>query len=91
MFALIFDLKLDELKKHYPEPYTKAYDEIRQELEKLGFKWTKGNVYMTDIDSKNNLVMIYNAIDKLSTLDYFKVRKAHSFRCGMDSTQNIEI
>lgn len=30
MYAIAFDLKTDDLKKEYGEPYNKAYDEIRQ-------------------------------------------------------------
>ena len=37
MFALAFDLKIDDLKREYGDPYNRAYDEIRQELENLGF------------------------------------------------------
>lgn len=32
MYAIAFDLKIDDLKKEYREPYNKAYDEIHQEL-----------------------------------------------------------
>lgn len=37
IYTIAFDLKIDDLKKEYGEPYNKAYDEIRQELETLGF------------------------------------------------------
>nr|WP_275051094.1 hypothetical protein [Helicobacter bilis] len=47
MYAIAFDLKIDDLKKHYGEPYNKAYDEIRQELEALGFEWAQGSLYMS--------------------------------------------
>lgn len=46
MYAIAFDLKIDVLKKEYGEPYNKAYDEIRQELEALGFEWTQGSLYI---------------------------------------------
>ena len=36
MYAIAFDLKIDTLKKEYGDPYNRAYDEIRQELETLG-------------------------------------------------------
>ncbi len=47
MYAIAFDLKIDDLKKTYGEPYNRAYDEIKQELEALGFDWTQGGVYMS--------------------------------------------
>ena len=37
MYAISFDLKVDTLKQEYGGPYNKAYDEVRQELEALGF------------------------------------------------------
>ena len=38
MYAIAFDLKIDDLKREYGEPYNGAYDEIRQELENIGFE-----------------------------------------------------
>ena len=35
MYAIAFDLKIDDLRKEYGDPYNKAYDEIRQELESI--------------------------------------------------------
>lgn len=71
MYALAFDLKIDDLKKYYGEPYNKAYDEIRQELEVLGFEWTQGSVYMSQ-SKENSLTLVYKAINKLSQIAWFK-------------------
>ncbi len=81
MYAIAFDLKIDDLKKEYGEPYNKAYDEIRQELEKLGFEWTQGSVYMNN-DGTNTLTTVYKAINKLSKIDWFKksVRDIRAFK-----------
>lgn len=81
MYAIAFDLKIDDLKKNYGEPYNKAYDEIRQELEKLGFKWTQGSVYMSD-DTTNSLTHVYKAINMLSRIQWFKdsVRDIRAFK-----------
>ena len=81
MYAVAFDLKIDDLKKAYGEPYNKAYDEIRQELEELGFKWTQGSLYINS-DDKNNLAQVYKAINKLSGIDWFKksVRDIRAFK-----------
>ncbi len=46
MYALAFDLKIEILKKEYKEPYNKAYDDLRQELELLWFENTQGSVYV---------------------------------------------
>ena len=81
MFALAFDLKIDDLKREYGDPYNRAYDEIRQELEHLGFEWTQGNVYVSKSE-KDTLTTVYKAINKLSTIDWFKksVRDIRAFK-----------
>ncbi len=81
MYAIAFDLKIEDLKKHYGEPYNKAYDEIRQELEILGFDWTQGSVYMS-VRQENNLTQVYKAINKLSNIGWFKnsVRDIRAFK-----------
>ncbi len=81
MHAIIFNLDTDDLKKHYGEPYNRAYDEIRQELEQLGFEWTQGSLYMATTD-KNTLTEVYKAITKLRGISWFKnsVRDIRAFK-----------
>lgn len=81
MYAIAFDLKIEMLKKEYGEPYNKAYDEIRQELEALGFEWTQGSVYINKTN-ENNLTNVYKAINKLSKIEWFKrsVRDIRAFK-----------
>lgn len=81
MYAISFDLKIDTLKKSYGEPYNKAYDELRIELDKLGFEWTQGSVYISK-DKENNLTTVYKAINKLSSIEWFKdsVRDIRAFK-----------
>ncbi len=81
MYAIAFDLKIDDLKKHYGEPYNGAYDEIRQELETLGFEWTQGSVYINS-DNTNSLATVYKAINRLSQIGWFKqsVRDIRAFK-----------
>lgn len=81
MYAIAFDLKIDDLKKNYGEPYNKAYDEIRQELELLGFEWTQGSLYISS-SSKNTLTTVYKAVNKLSKIEWFKesVRDIRAFK-----------
>ena len=81
MYAIAFDLKIDDLKKNYGEPYNGAYDEVRQELEILGFKQTQENVYINS-DSNNSLTTVYKAITRLSQIDWFKksVRDIRAFK-----------
>lgn len=81
MYAIAFDLKIDDLKKEYGEPYNRAYDEIRQELEALGFEWTQGSLYISNSD-KDTLATVYKAINKLSSIGWFKnsVRDIRAFK-----------
>ncbi len=81
MYAIAFELNADDLKKHYGEPYNRAYDEIRQELESLGFEWTQGRLYMSTSD-KNSLTTVYKAINKLSSISWFQnsVRDIRAFK-----------
>lgn len=81
MYAIAFDLKIDDLKKNYGEPYNPAYDEIRQEMDGLGFAWTQGSLYISK-DASNSLTTVYKAINRLSQIDWFKksVRDIRAFK-----------
>ena len=58
MYAIAFDLKVEDLKKEYGNPYNRAYDEVRQELESIGFEWTQGSVYINK-SNENSLTTVY--------------------------------
>lgn len=81
MYAIAFDLEVSELKKNYGEPYNNAYFEIKTEMSKLGFDWTQGSVYLSS-DNKNNLAIVYKAINALSKIEWFKksVRDIRAFK-----------
>ena len=81
MYAVAFDMKIDDLKKNYGDPYNSAYDEIRQEMENLGFYWTQGSLYISK-DKENSLTIVYKAINRLSHIDWFKksVRDIRAFK-----------
>lgn len=81
MYAIAFDMKIDDLKKNYGDPYNAAYDEIRQEMNNLGFDWTQGSLYISN-DTTNTLTTVYKAINKLSQIDWFKksVRDIRAFK-----------
>ncbi|MCL2377884.1 MAG: virulence protein [Defluviitaleaceae bacterium] len=81
MYAIAFDLKIDDLKKTYGEPYNGAYDEIKRELAQLGFEWTQGSVYINH-SGQNSLTTVYKAITKLSKIGWFRdsVRDIRAFK-----------
>ena len=81
MYAIVFDLKIDDLKREYGDPYNGAYDEIRRELTTLGFDWMQGSVYINNTE-KDSLTTVYKAINKLSKIGWFKrsVRDIRAFK-----------
>ena len=81
MYAIAFDLKIDDLKKEYGNQYNKSYDEICQELEAVGFEWAQGSVYINK-EQENSLTTVYKAINKLSQITWFKksVRDIRAFK-----------
>ena len=81
MYAIAFDLKIDDLKKAYGDPYNGAYDEIKRELAQLGFEWTQGSVYINS-SSVNTLTTVYKAITRLSGIEWFRlsVRDIRAFK-----------
>ena len=81
MYAIAFDLKIDDLKKHYGDPYNGAYAEVSRELEALGFEWQQGSLYVTK-DTANTLTHVYDAKQRLADIDWFKrsVRDIRSFK-----------
>ncbi|MCL2855984.1 MAG: virulence protein [Defluviitaleaceae bacterium] len=81
MYAIAFDLKIDDLKKTYGDPYNGAYDEIKRELGKLGFEWMQGSLYMSRAVD-NTLVAVFAAIERLKEIDWFvaSVRDIRAFK-----------
>lgn len=81
MYAIAFDLRIDSLRQEYGDPYNKAYDEIRQELESIGFEWTQGSVYISKSE-KDTLTTVYRAINRLSNIGWFRasVRDIRAFK-----------
>ena len=81
MYAVAFDMKVDDLRKFYGSPYNQAYDEIRQEMDDMGFECAQGSLYITKND-KDSLTTVYKAINKLLKIDWFKnsVRDIRAFK-----------
>lgn len=80
MYALSFDMVIDDLKKYYhPSAYNNAYYEIKQILKNNGFQWVQGSTYLLDRDDLASLV---KAVMDLSKIDWFKksVRDIRGFK-----------
>ncbi len=45
VYAIAFDMDIEQLRIHYGDPYNNAYVEIRRVLERHQFQWQQGSVY----------------------------------------------
>src|SRR5439155_4719244 len=45
VYAIAFDMDIEQLRVHYGDPYNNAYLEIRRVLEGHQFQWQQGSVY----------------------------------------------
>src|SRR5262245_61369851 len=45
VYAIAFDMDIDQLRANYGDPYNNAYLEIRRVLQRHGFTWQQGSVY----------------------------------------------
>jgi virulence-associated protein VapD len=45
VYAIAFDMDVEQLRLHYGDPYNNAYVEIRRVLEDHQFQWQQGSVY----------------------------------------------
>lgn len=79
MFAIAFDMVINDLKTYYGEPYNNAYYDISVIMEKYGFYRTQGSVYLTENSDMTNL---FRAMNALKSVQWFKssVRDIRAFR-----------
>ena len=66
MYAIAFDMVIQDLKEYYGEPYNNAYFEIKNVLREYDFYNTQGSVYLTE---KNDMANLYRAIEALKKID----------------------
>lgn len=45
VYAIAFDMDIEQLRTNYGDPYNNAYLEIRRVLERHQFQWQQGSVY----------------------------------------------
>lgn len=45
VYAIAFDMDIEQLRTNYGDPYNNAYLEIRRVLQSHGFQWQQGSVY----------------------------------------------
>ncbi len=79
MYAVAFDLSVDQTKLHHPKGVSQAYADIGAVLQKHGFRREQGSLYVTD---KEDMGLLFLAIQALKVLPWFpkSVRDIRAFR-----------
>ena len=79
MFAIAFDLIVEETQARHPKSVPAAYAEIGKTLAQYGFEGIQGSVYVTERDDLANLTA---AMTSLKALPWFpqSVRDIRAFR-----------
>lgn len=70
VYAIAFDMDIEQLRVHYGDPYNNAYLEIRRILERHHFQWQQGSVYFGDATVTTATVMVA-VIDLTTQLPWF--------------------
>lgn len=70
VYAIAFDMDIEQLRVHYGDPYNNAYLEIRRILERYHFQWQQGSVYFGDASVTAATVMVA-VIDLTTQLPWF--------------------
>ncbi|KQT08641.1 virulence factor [Methylobacterium sp. Leaf399] len=79
MFAIAFDLVVADTQAHHPKGVPQAYADIRSTLDRYGFAWIQGSLY---VSSDEDLAVLFSAITALKALPWFprSVRDIRAFR-----------
>ena len=70
MYAIAFDMDIEQLRINYGDPYNNTYLEIRRVLEGHGFAWQQGSVYFGNASVTAATVMVA-VIDLTTQLPWF--------------------
>lgn len=70
MYAIVFDMDIESLRRHYGDPYNNAYLEIRKILQGHGFLWQQGSTYFGG-DNINAVSCVLAAVDLSKKLPWF--------------------
>ena len=70
VYAVAFDMDIEQLRANYGDPYNNAYLEIRRVLQRHGFSWQQGSVYFGG-ENVTAVTCVLAAIDLAQTLPWF--------------------
>ncbi|AMV22993.1 Endoribonuclease VapD [Gemmata sp. SH-PL17] len=72
VYAIAFDMDIEQLRIHFGDPYNNAYLEIRRVLERHQFQWQQGSMYFGSPAVTAATVMVA-VIDLATQLPWFAV------------------
>jgi virulence-associated protein VapD len=70
VYAIAFDMDIEQLRTNYGDPYNNAYLEIRKVLQRHGFAWQQGSVYFGGPEI-TAVTCVLAAMDLARTLPWF--------------------
>src|SRR5262245_29759866 len=70
VYAIAFDMDIEQLRGNYGDPYNNAYLEIRKVLARHGFAWQQGSVYFGN-ETVTAVTCVLAAQDLARSLPWF--------------------
>jgi virulence-associated protein VapD len=70
VYAIAFDMDIEQLRTNYGDPYNNAYLDIRRVLQQHGFAWQQGSVYFGG-ETVTAVTCVLAAIDLAHSLPWF--------------------
>src|ERR671913_157254 len=70
VYAIAFDMDIEQLRTNYGDLYNNAYLEIRRVLQRHGFAWQQGSVYFGG-EEINAVACVLAAQDVARSLPWF--------------------
>jgi virulence-associated protein VapD len=70
VYAIAFDMDIEQVRSNYGDPYNNAYLEIRKVLQRHGFTWQQGSVYFGG-DAVTAVTCVLAAMDLARSLPWF--------------------
>lgn len=70
VYAIAFDMDIEQLRTNYGDPYNNAYLEIRRVLQRHGFTWQQGSVSFGG-ETVTAVTCVLAAIDLAQSLAWF--------------------
>src|SRR5688572_11810952 len=70
VYAIAFDMDIEQLRTNDGDPYNNAYLEIRRVLQRHGFTWQQGSVYFGG-EAVTAVTCVLAAIDLAQSLPWF--------------------